>query len=840
MTRSTVWLFACCFATGLLLAGVVARPDGDRIEPVEPQASPAAVLSGDGGAILATPSPDSEPVAVPRPEPVRVEPTERTVIVRGRCVAHETDQPLSDCDVEIEGRRTYGEPGDVLATVTTDEQGYFEAAVNLFSDARVHVEATRVGRASVRGTLPRFPSNVETIEAGVLPLVRGTVLKGSVRSEDGRLLADVPLRLERDGTPTRRYHHESSVELLSDQSGHYMSAQPLPAGRWKFIAPDGYALLQPDSTLQLEGGPTRTVGVVLREPDPDNSISGRILSEAGEGIVGARVHARTEYGNLVSSARTDSTGSFHLQREPDFEGRVRLSVDASHGRDALEDGWLYDWGTRDVVLVAPDAASVRVRVRVAGTQTPVEDYRLSWFRLEDGRRTALEGVLGQAGYHEDGVMVVTDIPRGRIRLVVTPTSRKFAPSEPLELELAGGKRPELSIEVERRITLPVRVVDSDGAPVSGTRLELLATASPIEPETFAIEPFRHAQLTSTDGYAMLLDEAASDSSGEARLRWPATRERLAIRAKGSDHLLHIERDVFLRGERAPLTLVVHQGAGVTGRVEPASVLAALRRGQSQGESGPSVVLTRKSGGRAERIRRSATVQADGTFEILGLPPGTYSVLFRDVTFDAQWTSNPIVRHFDDVELRAGDAPVLTLDIRDCELGSCSGRVTLDGRAPRGEDFQLVRLEDRDQGMPQHAGRTTVEVDSLGRFEVETLPSGRYLAAVGELVFPGVVTVDPGRPTAFELELVTGALELEVTTPDGRPAARLPIVLQGKQTGARRGFETDERGRLAVPRVAPGEYFLRSGRVIGEVEVLAGSRATEALTLSGVAAVGEPR
>jgi protocatechuate 3,4-dioxygenase beta subunit len=218
--------------------------------------------------------------------------------------------------------------------------------------------------------------------------------------------------------------------------------------------------------------------------------------------------------------------------------------------------------------------------------------------------------------------------------------------------------------------------------------------------------------------------------------------------------------------------------------------------------------------------------ATGTFEFRGIPPGSYILAAEQPATGphgkALWAR---------VAVQVSDVNVEDVEAVVSPGVEISGRVRADGKAAVDLTRMSVELELRDASaavlMPD-APSASVSADGTfllhqvpeGSYDLNVfpVPSGFYLSANGADVLEAGLTVGHGyAPPALDLILTPalGRIDGTVSNSDESPVAgALVLLVPG---GARRSQRlyyrraiTDQSGRFAMQKVAPGDYRLFAG------------------------------
>jgi hypothetical protein len=187
----------------------------------------------------------------------------------------------------------------------------------------------------------------------------------------------------------------------------------------------------------------------------------------------------------------------------------------------------------------------------------------------------------------------------------------------------------------------------------------------------------------------------------------------------------------------------------------------------------------------------------------------------------------------DVELTQ-PGRIIDVELRAPEVMPISGTVVDSNGAPVPDAWVQASLSEPAFQLLQRAA-DPVLTNMDGRFEIEALPSGRYVLSArhagGEAL---VFEVGTGQRDVRLVIAAYGSLSGIVTAPDGQPARHFSVVVIRDTPGELLHVDGD-RGRWSLPYVAPGEYrvvFMSpSGGASTNARVTSGSDTLLALQLN---------
>lgn len=520
----------------------------------------------------------------------------------------------------------------------------------------------------------------------------------------------------------------------------------------------------PPSAAPAPSGPQAEPEAAL----PGGAFAGRVLSaESGEGIAGAQVTLASESGAELT-ADTGAGGAFSI--EPQAPGRYTVNMVAAP--DHLP--FAPDWGGSAIALVA------RPGVRVSDVTLYLKPAVSYTGRVESARGAPVAGAAVSLLDAGPGEQALDQLPQ---RFTSDAKGEfRFQGAEGSLLEArhpahgVGRTRLAASARLDRRFVIGLvrdselaaaapdyitgRVVDPSGAPVPSP---LVRAATPI-PD--ALHP---------------RGEARGDEEGRFRIA-------------GLDPGMHIVWVVCgscvstRTGARtgSEVTLVAGAGGAISGRV--------VRKSDERPMPAFSVRLVRARGMREVVLDERGVIDAEGRFELRGVPAGEYKVRAAARGL----APSPMVP----VQVREdGTSPPLV--IRLSAGGTIHGSV-----ADRATSAPLAGAWVTVEGMPELAGPLATSPSAMtdrgGSFTLTGVPPGlrsvRATAAGHHMAMASGLRVEDGARL--------GPLELELSPArDGEPPQ---LELHG--IGARL---TTERGDLVIQSLVADGGAQRAGLAVGD-------------------------
>ncbi|MEO0480223.1 MAG: carboxypeptidase-like regulatory domain-containing protein [Planctomycetota bacterium] len=708
----------------------------------------------------------------------------------------------------------------------SDELGHFalESFVDGESDARVRL--TAAGYVPLSAMLRR-PQAGETVEMGDVVLREAISVDGSVTDDQGNPVEGARVQfvlIDLTAGPTSNDPANatapSMLTAFSDALGRFVLEDPAWPGEW-FIGVEYCGALIAPRNVQLEPGTGAfDLRIVVERPDPEFSITGRVVDDSGQPVAGARL-SMIGHG-FIGRGLTGADGSFTAHRAgpmPD-RGRTTMQVDVDH-----ESG-LYDWngatthegvrwGDRDLAIVLDRRASRSVLV-VDEQGEPVEDYALFAFTDYGGGDFAHLSRVRVRGYHPGGRSRVTGLRLGHQAVLVLPSDSALAPSAWMEFDVVAGGE-----EADQRVICPdaarwtLNVLTKAGSPVSDSVVEVVQALSPSGLETTS----RVVPASDCDRVRGVFDfvsvaSGVTDGQGRLSLRLPPG--AFSLRIRGDSHVDLVEPVEIARGD-SELSVFVDPGATVTGRVGPPALLdsfLSLEGSSVQIELDPLDQDAPSVG---------VPVEEEGRFSVSGLAPGDYRALVR-LDYVASFVNRAEDRWLvEELSLRTSEERSLVVDLESKMPGRVSGLVLVDGE-PLSEMHCF--LERDGDGLGPRLRR--VGTDREGRFESLCLP-GAYTfwitmpsdpgPAWVRMPVPGLrIDVAPGAVVPIEARVDLRRVELRLVDGDGNPLSErlLRVVHSGYHLPGR--LITDANGLVIVDPAPPGPFQIRVGQGEDAVEV----------------------
>jgi protocatechuate 3,4-dioxygenase beta subunit len=646
-------------------------------------------------------------------------------------------------------------------------------------------------RVTAQGFSPFELASIEApAESLEITLTRGGGLMGRVLEEDSsEPVPDATVRALRMGEPSeldpeRPVYREVARVRASTASGTFALGD-LPEGSYRLEAWSAGGLFGFVDRLRV-GGDERAAGPVTVRAYAGWSITGRVV-RAGDGlpVEGATVAVRGVGDDPgPHSAVTDGSGGFSIRSVPpgfhtlivvarDFAPRLVDSVEVKRAADTqVPDIEITSGATIRGLVMGPDGlARSGAEIRLASADLP-------------GERRAVTDEVGTFHFEH-----------------VAPGTWLLVSEDPLAGP--GGRRSERLIEVEEGDDIVLAIGSGDGTALTG---RITSSGAPVA----------HAVLTALRVSSNIEEDrrvytTRSDADGNYMFPDLAPGDLLLLVAMRGSELAPVR--ILVRVLPGPVMIhdLVLPDSGVEG------VVTDLDTGRPL--AGVTLYLLREAGGSEGTFLEMLTRQAgatrsegDGSFRFTAVAPGEYRIdAFRDGY--GQTVSDPL-------RVTPGGFTPARVDMP--PAGVLTGRVLSDDERPV-TDARVAFIDARGTFATELGG---VDVDSEGRFRVDSLRTGRYTV---EARAPGYavarkagVEVFPGGHPDVELRLSPeGRLEISVYGPGGIPVegARVsvadfwgyPVTFPEPPVGILTPFRdparTGKDGRVLVKGLPAGIYLV---------------------------------
>jgi hypothetical protein len=718
-------------------------------------------------------------------------------------VVDSAGRPVAGAEIELDGRTDpFGEE-----PLRTGPDGRFRLP-GLRPGSAYKVTVKHEGFAPARETVRTAPAGRAASPARIV-LKDGATVAGWLAGEDGRPVDGADLALV---SPADRFGR-SAAHARSDAEGKFAFRHLLPG------AFDLIALHPRHAKLRMEGievspgaGPVDLGRLTM--PD-GTTIEGLVVDGHGAPVVGAEIMpmpTQEEDMDLMAFRNREGQGQEPVRTGPD--GRFRLEGLRAGSRYELvavhpEYGMASAPGVK-----APTEEPVRIEMkkmrifsgRVVGPEgEPVAGAELSWVqesRIGGGASFSASG----AGFTDaEGRFQVPELSPGLGDLVARAPGYMEGRLPRTRLATESDVS-DLKIVLDRGSVLEVRVLGSEGEPISGVWVNV----SPQSP-TGGLQPFS----------AFGTSPKPTDAEG----RW-----RTSV-APGNYEVSALVKGRALRGRAAvgagttAVELRMPSGAEISGRV-------VLEDGAGAPEA--VVSLTDPSG-----FTTGIPTEPDGGFLFAGVADGSYRLAAQEMAGGTPGVSS------DPLEISVKGQSIRGLELR---LTRHPEGVRLTGRLLRfpPDEIPLVRL------LASGPGVRKGEVDPSGTYLVKGLPPGTWTV---QAILPSgrethaTVEVRPGdTELTRDLDLSPGVTISGRILVDGVPLAGATVQSLGVDQEGRQD-RTAYDGSFALQGVGYGPVTLLVGTsggigasrrlMIREKQEIEIAIATGRLLGKVVSATGEP-
>lgn len=731
--------------------------------------------------------------------------------IRGRCVDTQ-GRPLSGCAIRLFGganrermdqwlrEHPLGAVWQNPEPQTTGNDGSFAFHFRPPEPFHFSLQLQRDDLASMSASWDTIASG-RTIDLGDVAMAPGVLVQGRVVDEAGRPIANIAVMVRQIGLGTGRSEAPSSVSIangISGTDGSFRCGQRLAPGPVLVDIAGDRTLANPIRRALAAERPVEVVTVVLKNVGDEATISGRVVDEHGQPIANARIEVQGEGTVLMVSSAAD--GRF-TARQPDGAPTGDMLLSVQHeGFEPAKSDKRFPWGSKDVALTMTRSGALAVHAH-DDTGRLITDFTVRLLPRETSGHSD-DGLVRARGPFAAGFASVPGVARGKWIVVVDfPSALQLAPVfTPIEVTTTTGTRVDVLATGNAERTL--RVLDGADQPVAGTAVQLCLPLEGPFTEATRLLPIERLWSTNPRNAALLLMDAPTGADGTLVLRGPRGRN-VALAVSGPGHTPVRQGDVRLdvAGE---LVVRVSRGARLRGRLVPPEAIAELQRlDKSAARTGrrPSISLAQGQGQQlvrlpAQRDDKRFQVAPDGSFEIDGLPPGTWQLVVRYWRSSESGGATGKNAPAGEVVLRDGETTQVDPDMSSVLPGTLTGVVRKNG-APLANAY--VNLQGARDGAP-------VATDDEGRFTA-ALPPGQYRVIVpsgGGPDWPAAEAIDVvvGKTTEGTFDVWTGTVTVHVRDANGALVPGVTIHATSdapNPTGAQ--FTTDAQGACTQEVVA---------------------------------------
>jgi protocatechuate 3,4-dioxygenase beta subunit len=485
-----------------------------------------------------------------------------------------------------------------------------------------------------------------------------------------------------------------------------------------------------------------------------------------------------------------------------------------------------------VPAAAPEKCSIEGRVLRAGSGDPIRKVQVTLFREQVRAYSPNFSVTDDSGRFS-----FTGLDPGRYRLSAERNGyvrQQFGQrgqtrmGAPLVLE-RGQAVSDLVLRLIPAAILTGRVVDDEGEPVPSVRVELFR---------YGYVQGRRQRIPAGGASTNDLGEYRIFGLGPGRYFLSATWAFMAFMGSGGGVVAAIPgpqpteltyAPTFFPGtadaaQAAPLEITA--GAEMRGidlrllRIPTVRIRGKVLNAVT-GRPGTRIMVGLMTRNDPNMSRNFSAVEADGSFELRGVTPGSYEVT-------ANWSEGS-QRYFASQPVEVGNSHIEGLQLVIAPGVEISGRLQVEGQADLTSAEFHVSLPAADNRGMFGGGECLVEND--GSFRIRNVHPGKYRvsfygtgvedlylksARMGDAdVLDTDLDIRPGQG-AGQLDLVMSSksarVEGSVTDDQSKPLSGVQVVLvpDSSRRSITRLFKTvatDQQGRFIVRGITPGEYKL---------------------------------
>ena len=640
------------------------------------------------------------------------------------------------------------------ASARTMSDGRYAMAAPPFADTEMlQVAVFGTARSTVRSksfsaqeadakvdiTLPRF----ETVTLRLVDRDRKPVSNARVAFTDSEEMLDVRMLLREPFVARAARGNDAGEVVLQLARSRYDFAVSAPGFQTTILEQQSIA-------------GRRTIDVTL---DPSFAIRGRVHRD-GVAVPNVQVvlldHERTMTDGDAPVA-TDAQGRFEVGGLA--RGKYRLGF---YKHEELVQRTLAAEAPSTMEVPLPPAGTLRARVVDAATREPVREFVYSIEPLEpqedDARLGSPRMHRGEA--NSDGRFVVT-IPAGRYRVSAAATA--YTASQPLEVLVSEREPAEVTIQLDRGITLTGRVTDDSGAPVEGAEVFVTPAEGDRANKRSAPRVRPGNGVSGADGTFTI----SGIEPGVATLM--ARKEGFVPFRKALD-----------AGTETTLDIRLSRGLTLEGVV--------TRAGKPVADAQVSAMSAAVGGD-----HQPATTDRNGRFVLQGLVAARYTISAHREQWHAQLQDIDPIRQRE-IAISLDPAPHGVL------FGTVTGMPRLAGKITRRAVF--AHSDDR--------GAEGV-IDEAGNYRIENAPTGNVTIVAqiesttgGRSSQPRRIEVLPGQETRADLDLTGTATVSGRVTHEGKPVSGVRVVF-ADTTGVGSSSNTRPDGTYDASLPAAGTY-----------------------------------
>lgn len=803
-----VWWFAS--GSELLPAPAAAERSSEQVPAVAAVAEAVAA-----GSAASQPQADAELARTQAATSTSATPAPLTK-VRGRCVDG-TGNPIAGCTVGVHGfmgneqrmdswlRDHESEPDwNDPPKQTTGADGRFEFTFWPPPPFQFTLDIEHAQFAAMGARWGELDAGTVR-DVGDVVMTTGIRVRGRVVDQAGQ-----PLAKFRGSVHPRRPGEGHDQQLptpvsaygQSDETGAFACGRLLPPGPYYVSTGGRERLLEPIEGTLTATRPVEELTIVVVKKPPSQTITGRVVDDAGRPVANARVEAR-DANRETRTDRTGRDGTFRIEADHTMTGKLPVTLQVrAEGYEEAKPTEPIPFGSADVVLPLVRASALQVRV-VDEELRPIEQFQVRVVPRDRPGGSSVDFRMRHRGPHRDGVAEVPGIGAGKWTVAVDFPKSAGRTSVLQPIEVVARTKTRIELVAARDVSRSVRVVDRSGNPLVGSAVQLcepLGDGFDANTNRIREEQLFFSQNPNT---AIVRDEGKTDATGRLVLSGPPGRT-LGVAALGPGHVPAFVGDVLL-DVADELVLTVDVGARLRGKIVPPEAVAELERLRGNAAARPWISLYRDDP-KSKVVGQDNplfAVASDGTFELSGLPPGSWQLLlcFWDSYESGSSSASSWMR---DVTLQEGRLTEVSLDLAYLLPGTMSGTVMKNGAPAVGAVLSFY-VEVPTGRNPMGLNRFA-RTDADGRYSV-LLPRGTCSGSVSTrsgtnwLQVPIKVTaaITAGQTTTQDFAIWAGDIKVTVLDADGKPVPGVQLV--GRSSSGDQVWlpRTEDLGRTRLER-----------------------------------------